>query len=89
MGSEMCIRDRTEGVPAAPVVSVPAEAVVSRNGKQVVFEVRETAVKLREIVAGTERQGQYTVKQGLSGGEVLVSRPPETMKDGDEVKVKS
>jgi HlyD family secretion protein len=77
------------GVPAAPVVSVPAEAVVSRNGKQVVFEVRETAVKLREIVAGTERQGQYTVKQGLSGGEVLVSRPPETMKDGDEVKVKS
>ncbi|MET0551821.1 MAG: efflux RND transporter periplasmic adaptor subunit [Vicinamibacteria bacterium] len=78
-----------EGVPAAPVVSVPAEAVVSRGGKQVVFEVRETAVKLREIVAGTERQGQYTVKQGLSGGEVLVSRPPETMKDGDEVKVKS
>jgi HlyD family secretion protein len=77
------------GAPAAPVVSVPAEAVVTRNGKQVVFEVRETAVKLREIVAGTERQGQYTVKQGLSGGEVLVSRPPETMKDGDEVKVKS
>jgi HlyD family secretion protein len=78
-----------EGVASAPVVSVPAEAVVTRNGKQAVFEVREQAVKLREIVAGTERQGQYTVKQGLSGGEVLVSRPPETMKDGDEVKVKS
>jgi HlyD family secretion protein len=77
-----------EGAPVAPVVSVPAEAVVTRNGKQAVFEVREQAVKLREIVAGTERQGQYTVKQGLSGGEVLVSRPPETMKDGDEVKVK-
>jgi HlyD family secretion protein len=75
--------------PAPPVVSVPAEAVVTRGGKQVVFEVRETAVKLREVVAGTERQGQYTVKQGLSGGEVLVSRPPESMKDGDEVKVKS
>jgi RND family efflux transporter MFP subunit len=77
------------GVPAAPVVSVPAEAVVSRDGKQVVFEIRENAVKLRPIVAGTERQGQYTVKQGLSGGEVLVSRPTATMKDGDEVKVKS
>jgi HlyD family secretion protein len=77
------------GAPVPPVVSVPAEAVVSREGKQVVFEVRENAVKLRPIVAGTERQGQYTVKQGLSGGEVLVSRPPETMKDGDEVKVKS
>jgi RND family efflux transporter MFP subunit len=77
------------GVPVAPVVSVPAEAVVSRDGKQVVFEVREALVKERPIVAGTERQGQFTVKQGLSGGEVLVSRPPATMKDGDEVKVKS
>jgi RND family efflux transporter MFP subunit len=75
--------------PAPPTVSVPAEAVVTRNGKQVVFEVREKVVKERPIVAGPERQGQYTVKEGLSGGEILVSRPPTTLKDGDEVKLKS
>jgi RND family efflux transporter MFP subunit len=75
--------------PLPPAVTVPAEAVVTRNGKQVVFELREKTVKERAIVAGPERQGQYTVKEGLSGGEILVSRPPESLKDGDEVKVKS
>jgi HlyD family secretion protein len=75
--------------PPAPTVSVPSEAVVTRNGKQVVFELREKVVKERPIVAGPERQGQYTVKEGLSGGEILVSRPPESLKDGDEVKIKS
>jgi RND family efflux transporter MFP subunit len=75
--------------PAPPAVSVPAEAVVTRDGKQVVFELRDTVVKQRPIVAGPERQGRYTVKEGLSGGEILVSRPPESLKDGDEVKVKS
>jgi RND family efflux transporter MFP subunit len=75
--------------PAPPTVSVPAEAVVTRNGKQGVFELREKVVMERPIVAGPERQGQYTVKEGLSGGEILVSRPPESLKDGDEVKVKS
>jgi len=28
------------------------------------------------------------VKEGLAGGETLVSNPPETLKDGDAVKVK-
>ena len=75
--------------PAPPAVSVPAEAVVTRNGKQVVFELRDTVVKERPVVAGPERQGRYTIKEGLSGGEILVSRPPDSLKDGDEVKVKS
>jgi RND family efflux transporter MFP subunit len=75
--------------PPPPSVSVPAEAVVTRNGKQVVYELRDTVVKERPIVAGPERQGRYTIKEGLSGGEILVSRPPESLKDGDEVKVKS
>jgi HlyD family secretion protein len=75
--------------PLPPSVTVPSEAVVTRNGKQVVFELREKLVKERPIVTGSERQGQYTVKEGLSGGEILVSRPPESLKDGDEVKVKS
>jgi HlyD family secretion protein len=75
--------------PPPPAVTVPAEAVVTRNGKQVVFELREKVVKERPIVAGPERQGQYTIKEGLSGGEILVSRPPDSLKDGDEVKVKN
>lgn len=75
--------------PPPPAVTVPSEAVTTRNGRQVVFELREKIVKERQIVAGPERQGRFTIKEGLAGGEILVSRPPESLKDGDEVKVKS
>jgi hypothetical protein len=29
------------------------------------------------------------VREGLSGGETLVARPPASMKDGDAVRVRS
>jgi RND family efflux transporter MFP subunit len=74
--------------PLAPVVVVPKEAVVSRNGKSVVFEVRDGKVRARPVVPGGERQGQVVVREGLAGSETLVVRPPETLKDGDAVRVK-
>jgi hypothetical protein len=40
------------------------------------------------IVLGTERRGQVIVKEGLSGGETLVARPKDDLKDGAAVKVK-
>jgi RND family efflux transporter MFP subunit len=76
------------GVPAAAVVSVPKESVVSRGGKPTVFEVREGKAWARAVTPGVERQGQLVIREGLAGGELLVSRPPETLKDGDAVRVK-
>jgi len=79
---------------AAPVVLVPRESVVTRDGKPTVFLVREgtrggaSKVQARAIVLGTERQGQVIVKDGLSGGETLVLRPKDDLKDGAAVKVK-
>jgi RND family efflux transporter MFP subunit len=74
--------------PLAPVVMVPKEAVVSRDGKPVVFEVRDGKVRARPVVPGGERQGQVVVREGLAGSETIVMRPPETLKDGDAVRVK-
>jgi RND family efflux transporter MFP subunit len=74
--------------PRAPVVMVPKEAVASRDGKPVVFEVRDGKVRARLVVPGGERQGQVVVREGLAGSETLVVRPPETLKDGDAVRVK-
>ncbi len=78
----------TAGEPAAPVVVVPKDAVVSRGGKTVVFEVQNGKVRARPVVPGAERQGQLVVREGLEGAEVVVVRPPETLKDGDAVRVK-
>ena len=82
--------DKKEATPAsaAPVVLVPRESVVTRDGKPTVFLVREGKAQARALVLGTERQGQVIVKEGLSGGETLVLRPKDDLKDGATVKVK-
>jgi HlyD family secretion protein len=71
-----------------PTMKVPAAAVVQRDGRPVVFEVVGGQARQRGVVAGPERQGQVVVKEGLAGTETLVARPPESLKDGDGVKVK-
>jgi multidrug efflux pump subunit AcrA (membrane-fusion protein) len=75
--------------PLAPVVKVPAAAVAKRGEKTVVFEVQGGTVRERTITAGPERDGQVEVKQGLAGGETLVTRPPDNMRDGDAVRTKA
>ena len=78
------------GPPAPPVVMVPKEAIASRAGQPVVFEVTgEGKVRQRAVKLGSARQDQQIVQQGLVGGETLVSRPSDALRDGDAVKVKS
>jgi RND family efflux transporter MFP subunit len=73
-----------------PIVSVPKDAIATRDGKTVVFEVRDDK-KVYElpITTGNENQDQVMVKQGLKGSETLVLHPTDKLKDGDVVKVKS
>jgi multidrug efflux pump subunit AcrA (membrane-fusion protein) len=75
--------------PAAPpVVTAPQSAVVTRNGVTQVFEVVQDIAKARPVSTGATRQSDVTITKGLGGGEVLVNRPPEALKDGDRVRVK-
>jgi len=82
-------KEATPAAAAAPVVLVPRESVVTRDGKPTVFLVREGKAVARAIVLGTERQSQVIVKDGLSGGETVVARPKDDLKDGATVKVKT
>jgi HlyD family secretion protein len=72
----------------APVVTVPAAALVTRDGRSVVFEVADGKARQRVVVTGAPRQDQIVIKQGLAGTETLVARPPDDLRDGDAVKVK-
>jgi RND family efflux transporter MFP subunit len=78
------------GPDAAPEkrVTVPKEAVVSRDGQATVFELREGKAVARKVKTGAEAQGRVVIREGLNGGEILVSRPPEGLKDGDAVRAK-
>ncbi|MCM2257623.1 MAG: efflux RND transporter periplasmic adaptor subunit [Vicinamibacteria bacterium] len=85
----------TEPAPAAgavtavakPQVVIAKDAIATRDGKKVVFEVVAGQLKQRVIETGAEREGRVVVRQGLAGGESLVSKPAESLKDGDKVKV--
>jgi len=72
--------------PPEPVVTVPRGAVVTRDGRRVVFEVRDDVAHERAVVLGAERSGDAVVEEGLAGGERLVIDPPEGLRDGDHVR---
>jgi RND family efflux transporter MFP subunit len=92
MSARTTFLERASGTAVAeskPIVMVPQQAVVSRDGRSQVFEVGpDGTVRARAIVVGPTQQGQVVVREGLSGSEVLVTRPAETLKDGDTVRVK-
>jgi HlyD family secretion protein len=72
---------------ALELVTVPSGALATREGRSVVFEVRDGSVRARPVETGGTRSGSVVVTSGLAGGERLVLDPPETMQDGDPVRV--
>jgi RND family efflux transporter MFP subunit len=75
--------------PPPPTITVPGDAVVDRAGSSTVFEVREGRARAKSVVTAGTREGQVVVREGLSGTETLVLRPPASLKDGDAVRVRS
>jgi len=71
---------------AAPVVTVPKAAVVTKDGSAVVFVLDGKTVHLVRVSIGGDGPDGVTVDRGLTGTESLVLRPPGTLKDGDTVK---
>jgi HlyD family secretion protein len=73
-----------------PIITVPKAALVARNGTTAVFVVDGLKkVHLVPISVDGEAQGEVIVGQGLAGTEALVLNPPETLRDGDAVKIKT
>ena len=80
------------GAPASrkALISVPKDAIAMRDGKSVVFGVNsDQRISQLPIITSGENQDQVLVSGGLSGSETLVLNPPEKLKQGDKVKVKS
>jgi RND family efflux transporter MFP subunit len=74
--------------PAArPGVLVPAGAVREGGGQAEVFVVGGDKVELRAVKLGATFGEQRQVLAGLRHGERVVLSPPESLRDGDKVKV--
>jgi RND family efflux transporter MFP subunit len=76
---------------AAPVervrIMVPAEAVRTANGRDVVWIVRDGRLQSRDVDAGPVSGNFREIRSGLSGGEQLLVAGVETPKQGQRVKL--
>ena len=81
---------KTQSAETTPqrVITVPKDAVITRDGKPAVFAIEDNKAHAMPITTGADLHGQVIVNQGLAGGETIVSNPPQKLKDGDVVKVK-
>ena len=80
--------EQKETVPAR-IVTVPKDAITTRNGKQVVYVIDNNKAHEVVVITGNELKGQVIVKSGLVGTERLVNNPPQKVVDGSSVKLKS
>ncbi|HVP53737.1 MAG TPA: efflux RND transporter periplasmic adaptor subunit [Candidatus Eisenbacteria bacterium] len=80
--------DEKEAAPVR-IVTIPKDAVTTRDGKQVVFTIEKNKAHEVAVVTGNELNGQIIIKSGLTGSESLVNNPPQKVVDGTLVKIKS
>ncbi len=81
--------EMAEPVSTKTVLTVPAAAIVTRNGAKVVFVAKQGRVSARTIETGKTYGGVVEVLSGVDICEVVVLVPPEGMADGDAIKLKS
>lgn len=69
-----------------PVTAVQASAVVERDGRPVVFVVKDDAVQAVAVTKGT-RIGELVAVRGVTPGDTVVLAPGAKLKDGAKVTV--
>ena len=72
---------------ARRVLSVHKDAIVKRNGKDIVFVVAGDGVEARPVQLGMAVGSRFEVLDGLSEGERVVVRGNERLKPGAKVRV--
>ncbi|MGH9892493.1 MAG: efflux RND transporter periplasmic adaptor subunit [bacterium] len=71
-----------------PVLTVPASAVATRNGRQVVYRVEKDKAVEVPVVLGREMGGQIEIQQGLKAGEKVIASVDEKIRPGTRIAVK-
>ena len=90
MGAKVVFLREPDPAHAAPRrVLVPEAAIVRAGGATSVWVIEGDRVAARPITLGAGRGTDFEVRDGLTGGERVVLRPPAGLKPGARVRVKS
>jgi hypothetical protein len=67
-------------------LALPSSAVVFDASGVFVQVVRDGKVERRDVKTGLIARGQIEIREGLSSGDVVVSRSGTFLRDGDAVR---
>ncbi len=74
---------------AKPFLALPAAAVATRNGRQVVFQVRSDRAAEIPVVLGQRVGSLVEIQKGLKEGDKVIGRIEQTLRDGSKVSIKN
>ncbi|MFZ3090533.1 MAG: efflux RND transporter periplasmic adaptor subunit [Nitrospirota bacterium] len=71
---------------AANVISIPTQAIMEREGKKLVYIIRDNRTALKEIEIGLSNWNFTEIKKGLEEGDIVITEPDtEGLKNGVRV----
>jgi RND family efflux transporter MFP subunit len=73
---------------AAPKLTVPASAVMARDGSWLVLRVRDGLLEHAAVTIGERMAGRVEIVSGLSPGDMVLKNPAESLRPGMSVKIK-
>jgi RND family efflux transporter MFP subunit len=80
------MKDSTQADTSGPKLTVPAAAIVSKDGKKMVFVIQGDEVKETPVLLGEAVGNGLEVKSGLKDGDKVVLSPADKLKTGMKVK---
>lgn len=69
-------------------MTIPKSALRQRDGRDIVWVVRDGRAERRAITAGPVRGDEVDITAGLNGGEKIVVDPPDNLADGRVTEAK-
>lgn len=83
-----------EGAPVSaseskPLLTVPASALADRDGRQVVFQIKDDRAVAVVVTTGQKLAGLVEIKSGLREGDKVIARVDEQLKTGAKVSQKT
>jgi HlyD family secretion protein len=82
------LADENKNVGTQPAGAfVPSAAVRDAGGKKFVLIAFDGKAMKRDVKIISQRSGGFLVS-GLNGGEDVITTAPQTLKDGDKIKIK-
>jgi RND family efflux transporter MFP subunit len=71
-----------------PVASVPSGALRDENGSKIVFLVKDNKLERRAVKTGNARGSDTEIFAGLAPGDMVVTKGPPDLHDGETIQLK-